>query len=100
LLTVRRRDDRAVGLPAPAFVVAVVFELDGGLLLIAGFRARLVAIVLALLCLATAVSLHNNLADQNQMIHFLKNIMQAGGLLQIAVITRIGFDIAVCYCAM
>ena len=34
--------------------------------------------------LATAVFLHRNLADQNQMIHFLKNIMIIGGLLQIA----------------
>jgi putative oxidoreductase len=34
--------------------------------------------------LATAVSFHSNFADQNQMIHFLKNVMLAGGLLQIA----------------
>ena len=76
----------AVGLPAPAlaFVVAVVVELGGGLLLIAGFQARLVASALALFCLATAVSFHSNFVDQNQMIHFLKNIMLAGGLLQIA----------------
>jgi putative oxidoreductase len=39
--------------------------------------------VLALFCLATAVSFHSNFADQNQMIHFLKNVMMAGGLLQI-----------------
>src|ERR1700728_2856721 len=52
----------AVGLPAPAlaFVVAVVVELGGGLLLIAGFQARLVASALALFCLATAVSFHSN----------------------------------------
>jgi putative oxidoreductase len=76
----------AVGLPAPslAFAVAVVVELGGGLLLIAGFRARLIAIVLALFCLATALSFHTNFADQNQMINFLKNLMMAGGLLQIA----------------
>jgi putative oxidoreductase len=75
----------ATGLPAPplAFVVAVAVELGGGLLLIAGFQARLVAIALALFALATAVSFHGNFADQNQMIHFLKNIMLAGGLLQI-----------------
>jgi putative oxidoreductase len=30
------------------------------------------------------VSFHSNFADQNQMIHFLKNVMIAGGLLQIA----------------
>jgi putative oxidoreductase len=76
----------AVGLPVPplAFAVAVAVELGGGLLLIAGFRVSLIAIALALFSLATAVSFHTNFADQNQMIHFLKNIMIAGGLLQIA----------------
>jgi putative oxidoreductase len=74
----------AVGLPAPplAFAVAVVVELGGGLLLLAGFQARSVAVALALFALVTAVSFHSNFADQNQMIHFLKNLMI--GLLQIA----------------
>jgi len=76
----------AVGLPFPplAFAVAVAVELGGGILLIAGFRTRLVAAALVLFSLATAVSFHSNFADQNQMIHFLKNVMIAGGLLQIA----------------
>ena len=76
----------AVGLPfAPlAFAVAVATELGGGLLLIAGYRARYVAAALALFSLVTAISFHANFADQNQMIHFLKNVMLAGGLLQIA----------------
>jgi putative oxidoreductase len=76
----------AVGLPFPslAFAVAVAVELGGGLLLIAGYRARYAAAALALFSLATAISFHYNFADQNQMIHFLKNVMMAGGLLQIA----------------
>jgi putative oxidoreductase len=76
----------AVGLPVPplAYAVAVAIELGGGLLLVAGYQARYVAIVLALFAIATAVSFHSNFADQNQMIHFLKNVMMAGGLLQIA----------------
>src|ERR1700678_1963795 len=75
----------AVGLPVPplAYAVAVVVEL-GGLLLVAGYQARLVATVLALFSIATALSFHSNFADQNQMIHFLKNVMMAGGLLQVA----------------
>jgi|SRR5882724_3538028 len=75
----------AVGLPFPplAFAVAVAVELGGGALLIAGFRARYVALTLAIFSLATAVSFHSNFADPNQMIHFLKNVMMAGGLLQI-----------------
>src|SRR5271156_6056969 len=75
----------AVGLPAPplAFAVAVAVELGGGLLLIGGFQTRIVAIALAVFSLATALSFHSNFADQNQMIHFLKNVMMAGGLLQV-----------------
>jgi putative oxidoreductase len=76
---------RAAGLPLPPLVLAlaVVVELGGGLLLVAGFRTRIVATVLVLFSLAAAVSFHSNFADQNQMIHFLKNVMIAGGLLQI-----------------
>jgi putative oxidoreductase len=75
----------AVGLPFPplAFAVAVTVELGGGLLLILGYRARPVALALAVFSLAAAISFHSNFADQNQMIHFLKNVMMAGGLLQI-----------------
>src|SRR5215470_4640946 len=76
----------AVGLPVPpfAFAVAVAVELGGGLLLVLGYRVRPVALALAAFSLTTAVSFHSNFADQNQMIHFLKNVMMAGGLLQIA----------------
>ena len=76
----------AAGLPFPplAFAMAAVVELGGGLLLILGYRVRPVAFALAAFSLAAAVSFHSNFADQNQMIHFLKNVMMAGGLLQIA----------------
>ncbi len=76
----------SVGLPlAPlGWGIAVAFEIGGGLLLMLGFRARKVAFGLAVFTLATAIFFHRNFADQNQMIHFLKNIMIIGGLLQIA----------------
>ena len=75
----------AVGLPFPplAFAVAVAVELGGGLLLVAGYRVRFVAAAMAVFALATALSFHTNFADQDQMIHFLKNVMITGGLLQI-----------------
>jgi putative oxidoreductase len=76
----------AVGLPVPplAFIASVVIELGGGLLLLSGYRVRFASLVLAMFCVATAVFFHRNFADQNMMIHFLKNVMMAGGLLQIA----------------
>ena len=75
----------AMGLPVPplAFVLAVLTELGGGLLLLSGYRARVVSVGMAVFCIVTAMFFHHNWADQNQMIHFLKNVMMAGGLLQI-----------------
>ncbi|WP_097304332.1 DoxX family protein [Pseudomonas chlororaphis] len=76
---------QSVGLPFPqlALGIAIAVELGGGLLLIAGYRTRLVALGLAVFSLATALAFHNNLGDQNQFIHFFKNIAMAGGLLQV-----------------
>ncbi len=76
---------QAVGLPvAPAaYAIAVAAEVGGGALLLLGYRTQLVALLLAIFSIATAVFFHANFADQNQMIHFLKNVMIAGGLLQI-----------------
>lgn len=75
----------AAGLPlAPvAFAVAVALEVLGGIALIAGFKTRWVAGALALFSVVTAFAFHGNLADQNQFIHFFKNIAMAGGLLQV-----------------
>ncbi|SAL29431.1 DoxX family protein [Caballeronia udeis] len=75
----------AMGLPVPplAFLVSVLIELGGGLLLLSGYRVRLVSVVMAVFCVVTALVFHHNFADQNQMINFLKNVMMAGGLLQI-----------------
>lgn len=75
----------SVGLPLPtlALVGAIVVEIVGGLLLISGYRVRTVAAVLAAFSLATALFFHSALGDQNQFIHFFKNVAMAGGLLQI-----------------
>ena len=44
---------------------------------------RIAAGVLFLFALATAVFFHSNFGDQNQFIHFFKNIAIAGGLLHV-----------------
>ena len=76
----------SVGLPFPqvGLGIAIVVEIVGGIALIAGYRTKLVAIALALFSVATALFFHAALGDQNQFIHFFKNIAMAGGLLQIA----------------
>jgi putative oxidoreductase len=76
----------AVGLPLPrlAFIGAVTLEIVGGTLLVAGYKVRPIALVLAIFCMVTAVYFHRNLADQNTFVHFFKNVMMTGGLFQIA----------------
>jgi putative oxidoreductase len=75
----------SVGLPAPllGYLIAIAVEIGGGLLLVLGLQTKLVALVMAGFAIATALAFHNNLADQNTMIHFMKNIAIAGGLLQV-----------------
>ncbi|MFM5932217.1 MAG: DoxX family protein [Novosphingobium sp.] len=77
---------RSVGLPLPqlALAGAIAVEGLGGLALIFGYRTRLVAVALAMFSLVTAAVFHSALGDQNQFIHFFKNIAMAGGLLQVA----------------
>ncbi|WP_267132140.1 DoxX family protein [Xanthomonas campestris] len=77
----------SAGLPLPqlAFGTAVLVEILGGIALVLGFRTRWVAAVLALMCIATALGFHANFSDQNQLIHFLKNLTMAGGFMQIIV---------------
>lgn len=77
-----------VGLPFSNIVAmaTIAVELGGALLLVIGYKARWVALGLALFCLAAAVLFHNFWASPaaqlvNQQIHFLKNLAMAGGLL-------------------
>lgn len=77
----------SAGLPAPLIAAwgAALLETVGGLALIAGYRARPLALALAGFSVVAALFFHNNFADQNQMIHFMKNLAIAGGLLQLAI---------------
>jgi putative oxidoreductase len=76
---------QSAGLPMPAlgFALAALIELGGSITLLLGYRTRLVAGIMALFTVATAIAFHNALSDQNQFIHFFKNISIAGGFLQI-----------------
>jgi len=75
----------SVGLPLPALALAaaVLVEVVGGAALVIGYQTRAVAAALAVFTVVTAFAFHNQLGDQNQFIHFFKNIAMAGGLLQV-----------------
>lgn len=76
----------AMGLPFPelALAGAIGIEVIGGLALLAGLYTRPVALALAAFSIVTGLIFHSAIADSNQMIHLLKNLAMAGGLLQIA----------------
>ena len=75
----------SMGVPGALLPLVIALELGGGLLLIAGFQTRLVALALAGFSLVSAAIFHSNLADQTMFIMFFKNVAMAGGFLIIAV---------------
>lgn len=74
--------------------LAVAVEVGGALLLIVGFKARLICLLLAGFCIVTALLFHADFADRTQMFQFLKNAAVAGGLLALYVAGpgRLSFD--------
>jgi putative oxidoreductase len=82
-----------MGVPAPALMVwvAVIVELVGGLAILVGLKTRLVAVILAIWCLITGLAVHlvaassatDPMAAYNDMIHFYKNLVMAGGFLYV-----------------
>ena len=76
---------QSVGLPFATLglVAAVAIEVGGGAMLALGIKTRLVAGLLAAFSVVTAFVFHNAVGDQNQLIHLMKNIAMAGGLLQV-----------------
>jgi putative oxidoreductase len=85
----------AASLPLPllAYIVAVVVEVVGGILLVLGFQTRIVAAALAIFTVAAALGFHSALSDQGQLVHFLKNISITGGLLQVVAFGAGSFSI-------
>ena len=77
-----------LGFPAPEAmtVIAIVIELGGACLLIAGWKTRWVAWLLMLFVLVATFMAHrfwefDPAQSANQMNHFLKNLAIIGGLL-------------------
>lgn len=73
------------GLPMPTLGYGVALVVEGivPVLLIVGYRTRAMAAVLAVFSIVTALAFHAQLGNEGQFINFFKNIVIAGGLLQI-----------------
>ena len=71
----------SLGVPAALLPVVIAAEVLGALAIIAGWKTRVTAVLLAGFSLLTALIFHHNFGDQIQMIMFLKNVSIAGGFL-------------------
>jgi putative oxidoreductase len=76
------------GLPAASLLLvgAVVFEITGGLSVLSGFKVRAGTIMLLVFLTLATLFFHNFWTypvaeQQGQIVHFLKNLAIAGGLL-------------------
>ena len=71
----------SVGVPGILLPAVILLEVAGGLAILLGWQTRIAAFLLAGFCIVSAVIFHSNLAEQMQMILFMKNFAIAGGLL-------------------
>jgi putative oxidoreductase len=79
--TVGYLGSKGVPMPGIAYFVVVAVELGGGVLFLLGFQTRLMALILALWCVATALIGHIDFAAPGNVINFEKNLSMAGGFL-------------------
>lgn len=75
----------AAGFPMPQLmtVLAIVFELGGGLMLLTGFHVRLASRMLVVFTVIATLAYHTDFSQQVNMIMFLKNLAIIGGLLYV-----------------
>src|SRR5262249_49000056 len=78
----------SVGVPAPQFLLAgaIVFLLVGSVSVIAGYKARIGAVLLLTVLVLASYYFHPfwqpaGQAQQQQMIHFMKNLSMMGAML-------------------
>ena len=75
----------SLGIPMPSVTVwvSIAVHLLGGLAILVGYKTRWAAAVLLVLCLGTAFVVHLPAGDVDNMTHFYKNLVMAGGFLYI-----------------
>ena len=73
----------AMGVSAAMLPLVIALEVVGGIAIVIGFKARLVALAMAGFSLLSALLFHTNFSDETQTIMLMKNIAIAGGFLMI-----------------
>jgi len=65
------------------YVAAIIIEVGAGACLLIGYQTRRASSFLLFFMIPTTLLFHTDFSDQNQMIHFLKNLSMSGGLLYV-----------------
>ena len=73
----------SMGVPGMLLPLVIAVELFGGIAILLGFKARLVAVLMAGFSIFSALLFHQFWIDESQMNPFMKNIAMAGGFLMI-----------------
>ena len=73
-----------MGVPGMLLPLVILLEVGGGIAIVVGWQTRWMSYALAAFTVISAIIFHSNLADQTQMIMFMKNFAIAGGFLLLA----------------
>ena len=73
----------AMGVSSALLPLVIALEVVGGIAIVIGFKARLVALAMAGFSLLSALLFHTNFSDHTQTTMLMKNIAIAGGFLMI-----------------
>ena len=71
--------------PEILLIPAIILEFAAPILIIVGYKTKIVAFLLAAFCMTTALIFHTDFSSQIQITSFLKNIALTGGFLLIVV---------------
>lgn len=75
----------SMGVPGQLLPAVIALEVGGAVLLIVGWKTRIVAAIMASFTVLAAIVFHNKLSDPAQFVQFLKNVSIAGGFLVLIV---------------
>ena len=73
----------AMGVPRALLPGTIALEIAGAVAIMAGWKSRIAAFLLAGFTLVAAVIFHSNLGDQIQMIMFFKDVAIVGAFLML-----------------
>ena len=69
------------GVPGILFFPAIILEILFPLILIAGYKTKWIASIMALFTFSVAIIFHTDFGEELQMVLFLKDIAIAGGFM-------------------